>query len=78
MDKHLFKSTNLGHLQEGEEVFHMAVDPTIRDQTHQVQRTFLPLGGLHGPDQGGIFKEGSIRDGLVDPGKILIHDPPRP
>ena len=75
MDVHLLQSLGLGQVQQGEEVVNVAVDPTVREQAHQVEGTAILPAGLDGLEIGGVLEEGALLDGPADPREVLKHHP---
>ena len=63
------------HLHQGDQVACRAVDAARRDQAQQVQR--VPFADIsHGPQQNRVPLEASVANREVDPGQVLVDDPP--
>ena len=64
-----------GHLQQGEQVGDVAVDPAVGQQAHQVQGGAPLPAVLHGVQQDGVAEEVPRLDVPADPGQVLEHHP---
>ena len=62
---------------QGHDMILMAVDPTVRNQTHQMQSHSRLGRQRHGLDQDRIASQLAVSDRFVNPRQILIHNSAR-
>ena len=77
VDVRLGNTVLFRHFQQRVQVGNVTMDAAVRQKSPQVQLLAGLLGVLHRLQQGGIFKEVAVLDGLGDLGQILIDDAPR-
>ena len=77
MHIHMLKALLLRHVEDGEDMFDVAVYAAVAEQTHDVQRAARGLGVGHGLQVGRVFEEAAVGYGVGYPGQILEHDASR-
>ena len=72
VDEDALDAVLLGHLQQGEEVMDVGMDPAIADQPEQME--LLGVGALHRAQEQLVAEEFARGDGQVNAGDVHIDD----
>lgn len=74
MEEDAIEAAALSQFEAGVEVFEEIVDADIGAEAEEVEGGILPDGVIDGGDEGGVFEEVAVADGLGDAGGFLIDD----